>query len=112
MAATTLESSTWPQVRISATPGSCYLRLHSGPAPDCSRLPLQSTTWKAIRGLHSPAEERNPAFRAGQDAWARRRTGEWNQQQVQQHLMVDPETGALRIRPPSWHTGSAIEETD
>jgi hypothetical protein len=74
---------------------------------------MQSITWEAIRGLYSPAEKRSAAFRARvNDAWANHGNGSWTQQQVQQHLMTDPTTGASRIRPPSWHTGSAIEEPD
>ena len=74
---------------------------------------MQSITWEAIRGLYSPVEKRTPSFRqAVNDAWARHGSGEWTQQQVQQHLMTNPETGASRIRPPSWHTGSAIEEPE
>jgi Cell Wall Hydrolase len=72
---------------------------------------MQSITWEAIRGLYSPAEKRSPAFRARvNNAWAQHGSGNWTQQQVQQHLMFDPETGASRIRPPSWYTGVATEE--
>ena len=68
---------------------------------------MQSITWEAIRGLYSPAEKRNASFRkAVNDAWARHGSGEWTQQQVQQHLMTNPETGASRIRPPSWYSGA------
>jgi hypothetical protein len=74
---------------------------------------MQSITWEAIRGLYSPVQKRSPVFRSSvNDAWANHGNGSWTQQQVQQHLMFDPETGASRIRPPSWYTGSAIEEPD
>jgi hypothetical protein len=73
---------------------------------------MQSITWEAIRGLYNPAEKRSASFRRAVDeAWANHRTGNWTQQQVQQHLMVDPETGASRIRPPSWYSGAPEIET-
>ena len=72
---------------------------------------MQSITWEAMRGLYNPVEKRT-ARQGVNDAWARHRTGEWTQQDVQRHLMIDPETGASKIRPPSWHTGSAVEESD
>jgi uncharacterized membrane protein (UPF0127 family) len=75
---------------------------------------MQSITWEAIRGLYSPAEKRSAAFRARVNgAWANHRSGDWTQQQVQQHLMTDPATGASRIRPPSWFSGAPeVEEAD
>jgi hypothetical protein len=75
---------------------------------------MQSITWEAIRGLYSPAEKRSAAFRARvNDAWANHRNGAWTQQQVQQHLMTDPATGASRIRAPSWYSGAPeVEEAD
>ena len=75
---------------------------------------MQSITWEAMRGLCSTVREaqRRRSGALIDEAGSRHRTGEWTQQQVQRHLMVNPETGASRIRPPSWHTGTAIEEPD